>query len=52
MPLEEDGHVQTRLLFEDQRVLMDPSRAPGERDAPTPLDLALLADIGYEIAWP
>ena len=47
IPLEQDlGHVQEG--FNSNTVLFDPSKNSG-RNLPTNIDLALLADIGYEI---
>jgi Ca2+-binding RTX toxin-like protein len=47
IPLESDlGHVKDG--FENNSVLFDPILQPG-RDLPSNVDLALLADIGYEI---
>ncbi|MGF1503089.1 MAG: DUF4214 domain-containing protein [Paracoccaceae bacterium] len=47
VPLTADLHV--RDGFRGGTVLMDPTVSVGERKTPTPLDLAMLADIGYEI---
>jgi hypothetical protein len=44
------GHFQDDLLWDGDVVLMDPDSANGERTYPTALDLAVLEDIGYEIA--
>lgn len=41
------GHVVEG--FAGSRILMDPNIPRGERLEPTPIDLALLSDIGYEI---
>lgn len=47
IPLEEDlGHVKEG--FNGNTVLLDPTKNSG-RNLPTNIDLALLADIGYEI---
>ena len=47
IPLEQDlGHVQEG--FKGNTVLLDPSKNNG-RNLPSDIDLALLADIGYEI---
>ncbi|MGK7900840.1 MAG: hypothetical protein AB4352_05385 [Hormoscilla sp.] len=49
IPLESDlFHVQEG--FENNTVLMDPTSTTGTRKLPTQVDLALLADIGYEIS--
>ena len=48
VPLEPDGHVQDGLR--GNTVLMDPTNRQGQRKTPTEIDLAMLADIGYEIA--
>jgi hypothetical protein len=50
VPLEPDGHLSSQLVIDDQRVLMDDSLSARTRVYPTRLDLALLEDIGYEIA--
>jgi len=47
VPLEPDGHVADG--FRGGEVLLDPTNSVGERKMPTAVDLALLADIGYEI---
>lgn len=44
------GHVVEGTLIDGGRVLMDLSRERGTRDLPSALDLAMLADIGYEVA--
>ncbi len=50
VPIADDGfHFPEGLIFEGQETLMDPSLLAGSRTLPTPLDLAVLADIGYEI---
>ncbi|WP_299567061.1 hypothetical protein [uncultured Sulfitobacter sp.] len=49
VPLEEDhGHVQNG--HDGGEVLLDPVTMTGTRKLPGALDLAMLADIGYEIA--
>jgi len=49
IPLESDlAHVQDGFL--NNTVLMDPTSTTGTRKLPTQVDLALLADIGYEIS--
>ncbi len=49
IPLESNlVHVQDGFL--NNTVLMDPRIAAGTRKLPTQVDLALLADIGYEIS--
>jgi len=48
VPLTLDGHVADG--FRGDTVLMDPTNRTGTRKAPTDIDLALLADIGFEIA--
>ncbi|MCL1471935.1 hypothetical protein [Argonema antarcticum] len=49
IPLESDlAHIKEGFLSDNQPVLMDPSGTPG-RTLPTPADLAVLADIGYQI---
>lgn len=50
VPLEPDGHLASHVVFEDQRVLMDDTLSARTRVLPTRLDLALLEDLGYEIA--
>ena len=48
IPLEADlSHVVDG--FAGDTVLMDPSSVQGQRLTPSPLDLAMLADIGYEV---
>lgn len=48
IPLEPDlAHI--REGFAGDTALMDPITTQGTRDSPSPYDLALLADIGYEI---
>jgi len=50
VPLSPDGlHIEASVRVEGHRPLMDPSDAPGERYLPTPLDLAMLADVGYPL---
>lgn len=50
VPLSADkGHVPTNMLFDGGAILMDNGSAAGERTFPSPLDLAMLADIGYEL---
>ncbi|MEO1009308.1 MAG: hypothetical protein AAFX79_12155 [Planctomycetota bacterium] len=49
------SHWRDDLVDNGQRVLMAPTISNGERRLPTPLDLAALNDIGWEItpgAWP
>ncbi len=49
IPLERDlSHIQEGFL--NGTVLLDPSITNGTRILPTQVDLALLADIGYEIS--
>ena len=48
IPLTTDGHVADG--FRGGVVLMDPTNTRGTRKEPTEVDLAILADIGYEIA--
>lgn len=52
IPLSEDlGHIQEGYTIDpNSEALMDVSLSSGERTLPTQLDLALLADIGYQIA--
>ncbi|MFK7875205.1 MAG: hypothetical protein AB8B71_05425 [Paracoccaceae bacterium] len=47
IPLEADGHVEEG--FAGNAVVIDPIAATGDRLSPSDIDLALLADIGYEI---
>ena len=49
VPLEADeSHVEDGFAGDD--VLLDPTLTTGTRKLPTPIDRAILADIGYEIA--
>ena len=49
-PLEPDAsHFVNRTLFEGGEMLMDSGHPNGGRTLPTRLDLAVLADIGFEI---
>lgn len=50
VPLERDAHVASEVVYEHQRVLMDATLSTRTRVMPTQLDLALLEDIGYQIA--
>jgi hypothetical protein len=48
VPMETDfAHVEDGFM--NGQVLMDPTGTIGERKTPTGIDLALMADIGYEI---
>ncbi|CAN0588142.1 unnamed protein product, partial [Ectocarpus sp. 12 AP-2014] len=47
IPLEADGHIQDG--FAGDSVVMDPLELIGVRKTPGAIDLALLADIGYEV---
>jgi len=47
IPLEPDLHVQEG--FRNDTVLLDPALMTGTRTLPSAIDLALLADIGFEI---
>ena len=49
VPLEDD-HSHVENGFEGDNVLLDPITLTGTRTLPGALDLAMLADIGYEIA--
>jgi VCBS repeat-containing protein len=51
IPLELDGHIQDGFLIGGvgPEALMDPTITVGTRKLPTNLDLAILADIGYQI---
>lgn len=49
VPLSSDGaHFEMGVLHEGGEPLLDPGKAAGLRVPPTPLDVAALADIGYE----
>lgn len=49
VPLSPDrAHLAANVKYGGLGVLMDPSSAKGERRFPTPLELAILKDIGYE----
>jgi Calx-beta domain/Domain of unknown function (DUF4114) len=49
-PLDLDlAHLQDGLRSDGRETLMDPVNTRGERTLPTTLDLAVLADIGYEL---
>ena len=51
VPLSADRmHVAPGVLSDGRAPLMDPGEELGLRARPTPLDLAILADIGYELA--
>lgn len=53
VPLAADEeHFTNDVRFEGERVLMDVSDPLGERFLPTGLDLAALADLGYELEEP
>lgn len=43
------GHVEDGLLIGGVEAVMDPSTTFGIRKLPTPLDIAFLADIGYQV---
>ncbi|MEL6217824.1 MAG: DUF4214 domain-containing protein [Pseudomonadota bacterium] len=47
IPLDRTLHVEDG--FEGDMVLLDPTGTTGERKLPTEFDLAILADIGFEI---
>jgi hypothetical protein len=48
VPLSPDGfHIDIAVMSDGRRLTMDPSDPPGQRFPPTPLDLALLQDLGY-----
>lgn len=48
VPLSSSGaHLESGLLSDGQATLMDPSRAGGTRAPPTPLDIAVLVDLGH-----
>ena len=50
VPLTSDGkHIASGILSDGKRPVMDASDASGARSVITPLDLAILQDIGYEI---
>lgn len=49
VPLTADGkHIASGILSDGKRPVMDASDASGARSVITPLDLAILQDIGYE----
>ncbi len=50
VPLADDAHWQDGLTSGGLETAMDPTIAPGVRKRFTPLDLAGLADIGWEVA--
>ena len=53
IPLDEDlGHLEEGFKINDETNIFNPSIASGERVLPSELDLAFLADIGYEIGSP
>ena len=47
IPLTADGHVEEGFM--NDSVLLDPISTSGVRTLPSNIDLAILADIGYEI---
>ncbi|MGF1539523.1 MAG: matrixin family metalloprotease [Pleurocapsa sp.] len=50
IPLAKDlGHIEEGFKLNDQTNVFNPTLAAGERVLPSELDLAFLADIGYEI---
>lgn len=51
VPIEEDGtHIEEDFnLNSDSEALLDPSLTDGDRILPDAIELAMLADIGYEI---
>lgn len=53
IPLDEDlGHIEEGFKINDRTNVFNPSLAAGEKVLPSELDLAFLADIGYEIGSP
>jgi hypothetical protein len=50
IPLADDlSHPRDGVVSDGHDVLMDPAAITGTRHFPTPLDLAILKDIGYEL---
>ncbi len=50
VPLAADGgHFATSTALRGEETLMDPGGESGRRKRPTPLDLAVLKDLGYEL---
>ncbi|HAN31474.1 MAG TPA: hypothetical protein DCQ06_07740, partial [Myxococcales bacterium] len=50
VPLEADArHIKNGLMSGGTEARMDPSTKKGTRKWPTPVDIAILKDIGYEI---
>jgi hypothetical protein len=53
VPLSPDrAHLAKGTTSAGRPVLMDPGDRVGTRNYPTPLDVAMLADIGYEVVSP
>jgi hypothetical protein len=53
IPLETDlSHIREGFAVSNAEAIMDPLVTQGTRKLPTKLDLAMLADIGYEIITP
>lgn len=52
IPLDSWGHVKDGFVISGigSQIVMDASINHGVRELPTPLDIALLADIGYQVA--
>jgi hypothetical protein len=51
VPLDESlGHFVRGTVLDEVEPLMDTGQTSGTRSVPTPLDLAVLTDIGYEFA--
>ena len=44
------AHFPEGLMSDGQETLLDPFATPGTRELPTTLDVAVLSDIGFEIA--
>ncbi|MBT8496339.1 MAG: hypothetical protein KJO07_25055 [Deltaproteobacteria bacterium] len=50
VPLSSSGfHLDSSLSSAGRETLMDPSRAGGTRTPPTPLDIAVLLDLGHDL---
>jgi Bacterial pre-peptidase C-terminal domain len=53
IPLSPNGHIQDRFLASGvgTEASLDPSQTMGNRKLPNSLDIALLADIGYQVIY-
>ncbi len=50
VPMNDPGHWRQSLMDDGQQTAMDPDLADGTRELLTGLDVAALADIGWEVA--